>query len=196
MTREELLSLIPEFDLIADSEMKEKTILAMLDAVEEGGWDAKGGLTKCPALFGSEYAECPDGWLGYTRRLAGTAEQLFLGMGEWAQTKFDVDHDAIISGALLAGIGKLIEFDVDENGSAFVTDKGRMFRHPISGAWIAYKRGLPNKVIQIIVNNSSKYSPLGSKADKSQEGIFVKNADDLLMGVLKAIAVDRALKAK
>lgn len=196
MNKDELLKQIPEFSLIKNDDLRDKTILAMLDAITEGGWEQKGGIAACPAILDPGYADCPGGWLAYTRRVVGTTEELFRGMEDWARTKFEIDHDVMISGALLSGIGKLTEYDLDKDGNPCLSSNGHLFRHPISGAWIAEERGLPVKVLQIIVTNSAKYSPMGNKATRTPESIFVKNADEMCMGILKAIAVDRTRNIK
>jgi len=193
LTKKELFDQLTEINLIVDEDIRDKTTKAILCAAQRGGWEQKGGLTKCPVAIGKPISSCPDGWLGYTRILAGVCEEMLLGMGDWIRSKIPCDHDIVISGAILSGIGKLLEYDLDDKGKPCLSKEGLFFRYPISGAWIADECGLPEKVVHIIVSISKEYSPEGDKAKRTPESIIVKNAEDLCFGVLKAIEAVKTL---
>jgi len=64
-------------------------------------------------------------------------------INEMYHGELPVDMDVLISGAILADVGKLLEYIIDENGKAIQGTYGKYLRHPFSGVSIAEECGIP-----------------------------------------------------
>src|SRR5438477_12635207 len=53
-------------------------------------------------------------------------------LGEIYGQRVPIDHDILVAGALLADVGKLLEFEKNERGEVVKGNFGEMLRHPFS----------------------------------------------------------------
>jgi len=83
-----------------------------------------------------------------------------------------IDMDVVIAGAILADVGKLLEYDKID-GKAVVSDFGKFVRHPFSGVGLAMKCGVPEKVCHIIAAHAGE----GDMVKRSTEAYIVHHAD-------------------
>ena len=88
-------------------------------------------------------------------------------------TRVPIDHDHLIAGALLADVGKLLEYDKDAQGRVIKGSFGEMLRHPFSGVALCYKHGIPPEVMHIVATHSHE----GDKVQRSIESIIFHHAD-------------------
>lgn len=186
MDIKDIFEMIPEVHLLNNEDLKKKCAETILDAIKLGGWEEK-GVEKCPITVDKLKPDCPANLIGHIRRVTGVCAEVFDEIKDWLNSLAVCDHDIIIAGALLHGVGKFLEYDLDKNGKACYSKTGRMFRYPCSGAWLAMEHGLPEKVVHIIVAISAEYSPDGSKAAMTPESIVVKNAEHICFGALKVL---------
>ena len=84
-----------------------------------------------------------------------------------------INHDHLIAGALLADVGKPLEFDKDAQGRVIKGSFGEMLRHPFSGVGLCYKHGIPPEVMHIVATHSHE----GDKVQRSIESIIFHHAD-------------------
>ena len=84
-----------------------------------------------------------------------------------------VDMDILIAGAILADVGKLLEYVLDENGKAIQGSYGKYLRHPFSGVSLAEECGLPPEVCHIIASHAQE----GDLVKRSAEAYIVHHAD-------------------
>ena len=84
-----------------------------------------------------------------------------------------IQHDYLIAGALLADVGKPLEFDKDKSGKVVQGKFGQQVRHPFSGVALAFKHGIPGEVMHIIATHSHE----GDKMERSIESIIFHHAD-------------------
>jgi putative nucleotidyltransferase with HDIG domain len=84
-----------------------------------------------------------------------------------------VDMDVLISGAILADVGKLLEYVKDENGNAVQGTYGKYLRHPFSGVSLAEQCGIPAEVCHIIAAHAKE----GNLVKRSTEAYLVHHAD-------------------
>ena len=163
--RKELLAIMPEFKLIKDSELREKTITAWVDAIKEGGWTID-DLLQMPFTLLIE--ETPVNIIEHTRAVTLSAVEIAEVMVEEYKGKVSLNRDYLLSGALLHDVGKLFEYK-KEKGKFVKSRGGELLRHPISGAAFASRYGLPKEVIHIIAAHSKE----GDGARRTVEAIIV-----------------------
>ncbi|MEE9131683.1 MAG: HD domain-containing protein [Phycisphaerales bacterium] len=84
-----------------------------------------------------------------------------------------INRDYLIAGALLADVGKLLEFDKDASGKVVKGRFGEALRHPFSGVALCYKHGIPPEVMHIVATHSHE----GDKVQRSIEAIIFHHAD-------------------
>ncbi len=84
-----------------------------------------------------------------------------------------INHDHLVAGALLADVGKPLEYDKDEQGRVIKGRFGEMLRHPFSGVALCYKHGLPPEVMHIVATHSHE----GDAVQRSIESIIFHHAD-------------------
>lgn len=84
-----------------------------------------------------------------------------------------VDMDILIAGAILADVGKLLEYELDEKGNAFQGRYGKFLRHPFSGVSLAEQCGIPFEVCHIIAAHADE----GNLIKRSTEAYIVHHAD-------------------
>jgi len=83
-----------------------------------------------------------------------------------------VDMDVLIAGAILADVGKLLEY-VKKDGKALQGSYGKYLRHPFSGVSIAEECGVPPEVCHIIAAHAKE----GDHVKRTTEAYFVHHAD-------------------
>jgi len=84
-----------------------------------------------------------------------------------------VDMDVLIAGAILADVGKLLEYVLDENGKAVQGTYGKYLRHPFSGVSLAEECGVPQEVCHIIATHAGE----GNMVKRTTEAYIVHHAD-------------------
>ncbi len=84
-----------------------------------------------------------------------------------------VDMDVLISGAILADVGKLLEYELDENGNAVQGNYGKYLRHPFSGVSLAEQAGVSAEVCHIIATHAGE----GNMVKRTTEAYVVHHAD-------------------
>jgi putative nucleotidyltransferase with HDIG domain len=84
-----------------------------------------------------------------------------------------VNMDVLISGAILADVGKLLEYELDNEGKAIQGKYGQFLRHPFSGVSLAEKCGVPPEVCHIIAAHAHE----GDLVKRTTEAYIVHHAD-------------------
>src|ERR1043166_2515609 len=69
-----------------------------------------------------------------------------------------IERDYLIAGALLADVGKPLEYAKDASGKVVQGTFGQQVRHPFSGGALAYKHGIPGDVLHIIATHRDRKS--------------------------------------
>ena len=168
--RNRLLTLVPEFALIQDEALREKTIRTWELAMDEGGWTPD-DLTQMP--FTLLINPCPASYIEHVRAVTLTALRAAEVFVEVYGDRLPVDMDILIAGGLLHDIGKLVEYENREDGMTVQTYAGKLLRHPFSGMELAARCGLPVEVLHIIAAHAGE----GDKVVRSTEATLVNHAD-------------------
>jgi len=94
-------------------------------------------------------------------------------MNEFFGDDLPVNMDVLISGAILADVGKLLEYELDKNNKAVQGKYGMYLRHPFSGVSLAEECGLPPEVTHIIAAHAHE----GDLVKRTTEAYIVHHAD-------------------
>ena len=167
--RSQLLELIPEFEEIKDAALREKVIAVWEDALDLGGWTIQ-QLREMPYTLLIEGVQItfPE-HIGVVCRLCLAMESV---LRETYGDRYPIDRDTLIAGALLADVGKLLEFK-QQDGEFVWSETYRYLRHPFTGVSLAYKNDLPEPVLHIIATHSWE----GDRFQRQAESIIFHHAD-------------------
>ncbi len=177
MTNEQILQLLPEIEWIGDPDLRQKSLACWKEALELGGWEEK-GVRNCPIGVGLVDDACPERSIDHCRHVVQVCQAVWENAGEWMRALGPLDHDRLLCSAILHDAGKFLEYDV-RDGKGCYSENGRMFRHVISGAYLAKKHGLPDEIVSNILSHSDNQSPEGGKRHVTPELIFLKQVDFL-----------------
>ena len=83
-----------------------------------------------------------------------------------------INMDILISGAILADVGKLLEYEI-KDGKAVQGNYGKFLRHPFSGVSLAESCGIPPEVCHIIATHAGE----GDIVKRTTEASIVHHAD-------------------
>ena len=164
----DIRKIFPEVEEIKDSELKEKTIKTIEEVIQLGGWKEE-DLEDIPftmLIKGTKIS-----LIKHTRAVTRTAVAIFDTLKEEYGDALSMDRDILISGAILHDVGKFLEYVKED--TIHVGEFGKRIRHPVSGAALAYKNGLPYQVVHIIAAHSKE----GDFVKRIPEGWIVHFAD-------------------
>jgi putative nucleotidyltransferase with HDIG domain len=93
-------------------------------------------------------------------------------MQEFLGKALPIDMDVVIAGAILADVGKLLEYE--KRGEHVVQSaRGELLRHPFTGVALAMECELPDTVCHIIAAHAGE----GDVAKRTTEALIVHHAD-------------------
>src|SRR5207247_751342 len=101
-----------------------------------------------------------------------------------------IQRDYLIAGALLADVGKPLEYDKDASVNVIQGKFGQQVRHPFSGVALAYKHRIPGEILHIIATHSHE----GDKVERSIESIIFHHADFVDFDIAKVLGKRTAKK--
>ena len=104
--------------------------------------------------------------------------------------RIPIQRDHLIAGALLADVGKPLEYEKDASGKVVQGKFGQQVRHPFSGVALAFKHGIPGEVMHIIATHSHE----GDKVERSIESIIFHHADFVDFDIAKFLGKRAAKK--
>ncbi len=167
----EVYKLWPELDWISNEELKEKTARVWEIALERSVLEAS-DLQTIPftLLCGPDLKVS---FMAHKRCVVHVAQESGKKMNEFFKNELPVDMDILISGAILADVGKLLEYVKDSDGKAVQGVYGKYLRHPFSGVSLAEECGLPPEVCHIIAAHAGE----GDHIKRTTEAYIVHHAD-------------------
>ena len=167
--KERLLELMPEFNLIKDDELRDKTIAVWIEAIERGGWSVE-DLQRIP--FTLLIADCPVNIIDHTRGVTNVAIEAAKKLQQFNGGSYQIDMDILVSGGLLHDVGKILEYAEYSDGIK-KSPMGKLLRHPFSGAGLAMRHDLPDKVVHMIAVHARE----GDGGYRCPEAVIVHHAD-------------------
>ena len=165
----ELMDIIPEFSNIQDDTLRARVLEVWQDAMETGGWDVE-DLQKMPYTLLIEDVDIsfPEHVSVVCRLCIAMEEVLREAYGD----RYPIDRDTLIAGALLADVGKLLEFK-QIDGKYRWANMYQYLRHPFTGVGLCFKHGIPEAVMHIVATHSWE----GDKFKRRPESIIFHHAD-------------------
>jgi len=166
----EVLELWPELMWIQDADLREKTAKTWELALQ------KSVLTP-PDLCTIPFTLLcgPDlkvSFMAHKRAVVHIARNAGLKMNEFFKSDLPVNMDVLIAGAILADVGKLLEYEM-KDGKSVQGKYGKYLRHPFSGVSLAEQCGVPAEVCHIIATHAGE----GDMIKRTTEAFVVHHAD-------------------
>jgi putative nucleotidyltransferase with HDIG domain len=167
----EIHNLWPELDWINDRSLRDKTAATWELALKRSVLKA-GDLDKIPftLLCGPDLKVS---FMAHKRCVVHVAKASGEKMNEFFKTDLPVNMDVLISGAILADVGKLLEYELDKDGKSVQGKYGQYLRHPFSGVSLAEECGVPAEVCHIIAAHAHE----GDLVKRTTEAYIVHHAD-------------------
>jgi len=167
--REAVEKLWPEIGWIESPELREQVTQTWIRAFELSPLEP-GDLNEIP--FTLLVPNCPATFMEHKRCVVHVARKSAESMQEFLGRALKIDMDTVIAGAILADVGKLLEYE-KVDGEARQSDRGKALRHPFTGVALAIECGVPDEVCHIIAAHAAE----GDLVRRSTEAFIVHHAD-------------------
>lgn len=168
--RDEIRKLFPELEHIADRKLREQVIDVWEDSVRTGGWTID-ELKQIP--FTLLAGDIDIRFLEHVRTCARMSIAIYDVLKDAYGSRVPLNRDRLIAGALLADVGKPIEYVRGPEGRPAKGPRGDLLRHPFSGVGLCWKHGLPDEVMHIVATHSRE----GDHVKRTLESIVFHHAD-------------------
>jgi putative nucleotidyltransferase with HDIG domain len=168
---EEVKNLWPELMWIQDIDLREKTARTWELALEKSVLSAD-DLQKIPfTLLAGPNLKVS--FMAHKRCVVHVARDAGNKMNEFFRDELPVNMDVLIAGAILADVGKLLEYEMDAEGKSVQGKYGKYLRHPFSGVSLAEQCGVPADVCHIIAAHAGE----GDMIKRTVEAYIVHHSD-------------------
>lgn len=177
--RDKIKELFPELQEIRNDDLREKVVSVWEESITRGGWQPQ-ELTEIPFTllagkidmrFIEHVRSCVQMCLAVERVLNCV----------WGD-RVPIDHDTLVAGALLADVGKPMEY-ARKDGRIVKGRAGDLLRHPFSGVGLCYKHDLPDEVMHIVATHSKE----GDHVQRTIESIIFHHTDFIDFDIAKAV---------
>jgi len=159
----------PELEWITDRGLREKVAATWVRAFELSPLTPE-DLDHIP--FTLLVPDCRATFMEHKRCVVHIARRSAEAMTEFLGRTLKIDLDTVIAGAILADVGKLLEYEVVD-GKARQSQRGEFLRHPFTGVALAMGCGVPEAVCHIIAAHAAE----GDVVKRTTEAIIVHHAD-------------------
>lgn len=166
-----VLKLWPELEWIQDVDLREATARTWELALLRSPLSAE-DLEHIP--FTLLVPGCPVSFMAHKRLVVHVSRDAAVKMQEFLGDALPLDLDVVIAGAILADVGKLLEYEgTGEAGKTVQSMTGRYLRHPFTGVALAMEAGVPDRVCHIIAAHAGE----GDLVTRTAEAYVVHHAD-------------------
>ncbi|MDQ1296624.1 MAG: hypothetical protein QG611_602 [Bacteroidota bacterium] len=168
---EAVKKLWPELEWINDPSLREKTAKTWELALEKSVLKPE-DLERIPftLLCGPDLKVS---FMAHKRCVVHIAKESGEKMNRFFGSDLPVNMDVLISGAILADVGKLLEYVLDKDSKAVQGSYGQYLRHPFSGVSLAEACDIPPEVCHIIAAHAHE----GDLVKRTTEAYIVHHAD-------------------
>lgn len=160
----------PELDWISNPELRDQTTRTWALALQKSVLTPE-DLNTIPftLLCGPDLKVT---FMGHKRAVVHIAKDCGDQMNKFFKSDLPVDMDVLIAGAILADVGKLLEYELKDE-KAVQGAYGKYLRHPFSGVSLAEMCEVPAAVCHIIATHAGE----GNMVKRSTEAYVVHHAD-------------------
>ena len=161
-----------QLEKMTDGALRKQVVQVWTKACNDGGWENVDELYTIPFTL-----------LTNTHGVSFVEHTIAVTEGAWALAKtqeaayrqmpYEVDYNRLIAGGLLHDVGKLVEIQKDGKGGFSKSLLGKCTRHPISGAILAAKAGMPPEVVNTIACHAKE----GDGRPQVLETVLIHQAD-------------------
>ena len=167
--REAVEKLWPELGWIKDETLREKVLQTWILAFANSPLTPE-DLDRIP--FTLLVPDCPATFMEHKRCVVHIARRSAEAMEEFLGRGLPINHDVVIAGAILADVGKLLEYE-KVDGKATQSARGKALRHPFTGVHLAMACEVPDEVCHIVATHAGE----GNMVRRSTEAFIVHHAD-------------------
>jgi putative nucleotidyltransferase with HDIG domain len=167
--REAICQLWPELEWIASPDLRDKTLRTWQRAFELSPLQPE-DLNRIP--FTLLVPNCPTTFMEHKRCVVHIARKAAESMRAFMGSALQIDMDTVIAGAILADVGKLLEYE-KADGKARQSKRGELLRHPFTGVALAMECGVPDEICHIIAAHAGE----GELVKRTTEAYIVHHAD-------------------
>jgi putative nucleotidyltransferase with HDIG domain len=172
--RDAVRRLWPELDWIQNVKLRDQVAQTWVRAFELSPLKPQ-DLERIP--FTLLIPNCPVSFMEHKRCVVHIARRAAESMKDFMGRALPIDMDTVIAGAILADVGKLLEYEnVDAPAGKPVTrqsERGEFLRHPFTGVALAFECGVPDRVCHIIAAHAAE----GDLVNRTTEAYIVHHAD-------------------
>ncbi|MGD8868287.1 MAG: HD domain-containing protein [Gemmatimonadales bacterium] len=167
--REAVEKLWPELEWIQDSDLRQQVTQTWIRAFQLSPLEPD-DLNQIP--FTLLIPDCPATFMEHKRCVVHIARRAAESMRDFLGRALAIDLDTVIAGAILADVGKLLEYE-KVAGEVRQSDRGKALRHPFTGVALAMECEVPDAVCHIIAAHAAE----GDLVKRSTEAYIVHHAD-------------------
>ena len=168
-TRQQVEELWPELAWIKDEELREQTLATWILAFKRSPLEPQ-DLLEIP--FTLHVPGCEVSFMAHKRLVVHLAKVSAEKIAEFMPKDLPVDDDTLFAGAILADVGKLLEYD-KVDGACVQSRRGQDLRHPFTGVGLAQECGVPDAVCHIIATHAGE----GNLVKRTAEAFIVHHTD-------------------
>jgi putative nucleotidyltransferase with HDIG domain len=167
--RDAVLKLWPEIDWIENPALREQVVATWVRALELSPL-APQDLEEIP--FTLLVPNCPVTFMEHKRCVVHIARRAAESMRDFLGRSLPIEMDTVIAGAILADVGKLLEYE-KVDGKARQSTRGELLRHPFTGVALAMECGVPDAICHVIAAHAGE----GNMVKRTTEAFIVHHAD-------------------
>jgi len=160
----------PELQWIQDSRLRGQTAKCWSLALERSPLRAE-DLSRIP--FTLLIPNCPITFMDHKRCVVHIARESAKTMKKFMGSSLKIETDVVVAGAILADVGKLLEYEIDPDGHSRQSAAGEALRHPFTGVALALECAVPLEVCHVIAAHAVE----GNFVKRSTEAWIVHHAD-------------------
>ncbi len=169
-TDQAILEIWPELEWIENETLRAQTLATWRLAFERSPLEPA-DLLEIP--FTLHVPDCRVSFMDHKRLVVQLARMSAVKIEEFMGDAMPIDRDTLIAGAILADVGKLLEYEQGGGGELRQSRRGQYLRHPFTGVGLAQECGVPDAVCHIIATHAGE----GNLVKRSPEAYVVHHAD-------------------
>ena len=159
----------PELSWIQNADLRDQVARTWELALERSPLTAE-DLGQIP--FTLLVPNCTVSFMAHKRCVVHIARHAAEDMQRHLGAALPVDLDTVVAGAILADVGKLLEYE-KVDGKSRQSARGALLRHPFTGVALAMEAGVPDAVCHIIAAHADE----GNLVKRTTEALIVHHAD-------------------